>query len=148
MRHACQSPGSAAPPANESAAEDKEQAAAEAFSAKELEPEVSLRSAADILPETLLTGPYHTVRNEVVARGFVHYYVIESHYGEFLAAGDDEVRQRIREVSAIADLRRLSKSEIITDSATDATVRSYVAAKEVIDRPWETAKGIPSGLER
>ena len=89
----CQSPGSATPQANESAAEDKEQAAAEAFSAKELEPEVSLRSAADILPETLLTGPYHTVRNEVVARGFVHYYVIESPYGEFLAAGDDEVRK-------------------------------------------------------
>jgi hypothetical protein len=144
----CQSPGPASQPVNDSAAQAKEQAAVEAFSAKELEPEVSLRSAADILPETLLTGLYHTVRNEVVARGFVHYYVIESPYGEFLAAGDDEVRQRIREITAVADLRRLSKTEVITDSATDAAKRSYVAAKEVIDKPWETAKAIPSGLER
>lgn len=144
----CQNPAPATPSANELAAEANEQAAAEAFAAKEIEPEVSLRSAADILPETLLSGPHHTVRNEVVARGFVHYYVIESPYGEFLAAGDDEVRKRIREIAAIADLRQLSKSEVITDSAVEAAKRSYVAAREVIDKPWETAKAIPAGLER
>ncbi len=83
-----------------------------------------------------------------MARGFIHYYIIESHYGEFLAAGDDEVRERIRDINAIADLRRLSKSEVIADSATDAAIRSYVAAKEFMDEPWETTKAIPSGLGR
>lgn len=113
-----------------------------------LEPAVVLRSAADILPERLLNGSNHSVRDEVMARGFVHYYVIETPYGEFLAAGDGEVRERIREIDAIAALRRLSKSEVLTESASDAAKRSYVAAKEVIEEPWETAKAIPSGLTR
>lgn len=116
--------------------------------AVEFEPEVSLKSAADILPAALLSGRYHQVRDEVVARGFVHYYVIESRYGEFPASGDSEVRKLVREINAIAELRRLSKSQVITESATDAAKRGYVAAKAVIDKPMETAKGIPSGVAR
>ncbi len=144
----CQSPSPDTPPAGNLEADAGTRSTADILPAQDLEPEVSLRSAAEILPAALLTGPYHKVRDEVLARGFVHYYDIESPYGEFVAAGDDDLRERIREINAIAELRRLSKSEVIADSATDAAIRSYVAAKEVVDKPWETAKGIPSGLER
>ena len=144
----CHNPGPVGPP---SAADTESQVRPESAVEKpaaEFEPEVSLRSAAENLPAALLNGPDYKVRDEVVARGYIHYYVIESRFGEFLAAGDDEVGERIREINAIAELRRLSKSEIITDSATDAAKRGYVAAKQVIDKPMETARGIPLGLAR
>jgi hypothetical protein len=144
----CQSPHPDTPQAGSLEADADPRFTADVAPAQDLEPAVSLRSAAEILPAALLTGPYHNVRDEVLARGFVHYYDIESPYGEFVAAGDDALRERIQEINAIAELRRLSKSEVIADSATDAAIRSYVAAKEVVDKPWETAKGIPSGLER
>lgn len=116
--------------------------------AADLEPNAVLRSASEILPLALLAGPHHRVEDEVLARGFVHYYVIESPFGDFLAAGDEEVRERIHEINAIAELRQYSKSEVIVDSATEAAKRSYAAAKEVVDKPWQTAKAIPSGLTR
>jgi len=144
----CQNPGQTGPGGGAAGEDSTPAVAAEILPEEDLEPEVILRSAAQILPEELLTSPYHAVRDEVIGRGFIDYYVIESQYGEFLAAGDQEVRERVREIHAIAELRDFSRTEVITDSAADAAKRSYVAAKEVLVNPWETVKATPAGLEK
>lgn len=77
--------------------------AAEAFEAPSLE-------ASELLPADLLRGPHYAVEDEVETDGFLPVFTVTSEFGRFEARGEAGLRERIREIQALAALREASQA--------------------------------------
>ena len=107
------------------------------------------RKAADILPAELLKGEHHSVDDRVRSDGYLNYYTITSDYGEFEAVSTAMLRIRIAEISALAELDELSKTEVFIKAAADAgIVAPLKSITQLASHPVETVTGIPSGIGR
>jgi len=107
------------------------------------------RKAADILPPELLKGVHHSVDDRVRSDGYLNYYTITSDYGEFEAVSTATLRIRIGEISALAELDQLSKTEVFINAAADAGIVAPLRSiNQLVNRPVETVTGIPSGIGR
>jgi len=107
------------------------------------------RKAADILPAELLKGEHHSVDDRVRSDGYLNYYTITSDYGDFEAASTATLRIRIGEISALAELDELSKTEVFIKAAADAgIVAPLKSMSQIATHPVETVTGIPSGIGR
>ncbi len=112
------------------------------------EPDAPTLKASQLVPKTTLKGPNHTVQEKVVNRGFMNHYRITSPFGEFSAAGDTRLIVRVQEISAIAKLREMSKTQVFAEAAGDAVGKTVGAFGRVIDDPKGTAQGISAGVGR
>jgi hypothetical protein len=120
-------------------AEERAAAEADGF---EVDP---VRSAFELLPPDLLTGPHYRIAPQVVTSGFANRYVITSDYGDFEAHGDRMLRARIREIDALAALAEMSKTTAFADAAGNALKSPFVATWNLITNPVDTILGIPTG---
>jgi len=105
----------------------------------------SVRSAADLVPPDLLTGPHYRIEPRVVTSGFANWYVVTSDYGDFKIRGDRMLRTRIREIEALAALDEMSKTEAFANAAGNALKSPFVATWNLITHPVDTIVGIPIG---
>ncbi len=112
------------------------------------EPDSPTLKASTLVPKTTLTGPNHTVQEKVVNRGFMNHYRISSPFGEFSADGDTMLIVRVHEISAIAKLKEMSKTQVFAQAAGDAVGKTAGAIGRVIDDPKGTAQGISAGVGR
>ncbi len=132
--------------ANGSAAVVRVQSVEERAAAKAAGFEVDpVRSAAELLPPDLLTGPHYRIEPQVVTAGFANWYVITSDYGDFKIRGDRMLRTRIREIEALAALDEMSKTEAFAKAAGNALKSPFVASWNLIAHPVDTIVGIPIG---
>ena len=104
--------------------------------------------ASEILAPDLVEGEHHTVAEKVTNDGYMNSYVIDTEFGQFTAEGTSHLRTRIGEISAIAQLVEVSRTDAFADAVAKSATRQYRAAKQVIDEPVDTAKGIPGGVSR
>ena len=70
-------------------------------------------------PERELETPLYKIHEDVINRGFINYYSIESPFGAFEAEGDDALEKRLDEIRAIDTLQKMSKSEVFTKTVGD-----------------------------
>ncbi len=112
------------------------------------EPDAPTLKASSLVPKTTLKGPNHTVQEKVVNRGFMNHYRISSPFGEFSADGDTMLIVRVHEISAIAKLKQMSKTQVFAQAAGDAVGKTAGAIGRVIDDPKGTAQGISAGVGR
>ena len=119
----------------------EERAAAEA-AGFEVDP---VRSAAELVPPDLLTGPHYRIEPQVVTSGFANWYVVTSDYGDFEIRGDRMLRTRIHEIEALAALDEMSKTEAFANAAGNALKSPFVATWNLITHPVDTIVGIPIG---
>ncbi len=112
------------------------------------EPDAPTLKASSLVPKTTLKGPNHTVQEKVVNRGFMNHYRISSPFGEFSADGDTMLIVRVHEISAIAKLNEMSKTQVFAQAAGDAVGKTAGAIGRVIDDPKGTAQGISAGVGR
>jgi len=120
-------------------AEQRAAAQADGF---ELDP---VRSAAELLPLELLTGPHYRIEPQVVSSGFSNGYVIRSDYGVFDARGDQMLYTRIREIEALAALDEMSTTAAFAEAVGNALKSPFVATWNLIANPVDTIAGIPRG---
>lgn len=118
--------------------------AADADSSLGFEVPPTLR-ASELLPPEILAGPHHRVAEEVRSDGFVHLYTLSSDYGEFQVAGDDLLRERVKEIWALAVLDEMSASREFASAAARGLQSPFVATWNLIRHPVDTVSGIPSG---
>ena len=104
--------------------------------------------ARDILPAELLTSDHHRVVEMVENDGYLNHYLIQSDYGDFDVQGLTMLRIRTREVQALAELDKISKTNVFLKSAANAGVQKGKSIINVAIHPVATVKGIPSGLAR
>jgi hypothetical protein len=79
--------------------------------------------ARDLLPPDLLRGPHHAVEDAVRTDGFVHIYTVSSEFGRQEVRGEDALRERVREIEALAALQEASRSEAFAAAAARAGER-------------------------
>ena len=106
------------------------------------------RKASEILPAELLKGKYHTVRETVVSYGFMHQYVVDSEFEEFVVTGDGALRKLIKEIEAIALLKEMSKTDAYVDALKKAGTMPVDFAKNLVTNPIGTVTGVPKGVYR
>lgn len=110
--------------------------------------EAEVQQAEDLLPAELLKGEHHQVDSAVKSDGYLNYYTIRSDYGEFSAVSTAMLRTRVGEINALAELDKLSQTEVFIKAAADAGVGQLKAIKQFAVNPIETVVGIPSGIGR
>jgi hypothetical protein len=104
--------------------------------------------ASKILSPQQLSGPNHTVHEQVLNDGLLNYYVVQTPFGDFKAAGNQGLARRIREARALAELEDISTSDVFLDASMRAVIAPAKALEQIAREPVATAKGIPGGLSR
>src|SRR5262245_53350625 len=75
------------------------------------------RSARGILPGTMLKGQSYRVRDVVPTDGYTNRWKVDSDFGPFEADGDGALRKLIGEIYAIAELKKVSRTEAFAHAA-------------------------------
>ncbi len=103
------------------------------------------RPAAQVLPADLASGPNHRVADPVRNDGTMNLYALESRFGSYEVYGLAMLEIRIREMAALAELERVSKSEVFLDAVGRSVTSQVETVAEVVSNPVGTVKGIPRG---
>jgi len=104
--------------------------------------------ASSILPPQLLSGPHHRVRETVVSYGYMHHFVVDSDFDVFEVTGDMALQKLVREISAIAQLREVKKSQAYLDGLKNAAAQPIEFGTNLLTDPVDTLSGIPKGVSR
>lgn len=102
--------------------------------------------APAILQPGWLSGPHHTVREDVATYAGANWYVIDSDAGVFEAAGDVMLQNRVTEIYAILRLREISRGKEYGEAVKRAAKSPFVAAKNLITNPVDTISAVPKGV--
>lgn len=113
-----------------------------AQSADSLEPPAVLR-AEDVLPAAMIRGPHHTVDPTVHVYSLMREYRVRSEFGDHIVVGDARLRSLVREFAAIAELRRIKKSDAFVEATKNALTGPVRGARSLIEDPAGTLSGIP-----
>lgn len=105
-------------------------------------------ASRDVLPASLLQDPLFTVAPQAPTDGYFHDFTIKSEYGNFEAEGRSVVALRAREIRALAELDKVSKSEVFLKAAGTSVVNVGKGVAEVVTDPAGTAKGFGEGVKR
>jgi len=105
-------------------------------------------SASEIVPENLRKGAHHEVEERVTSDGYWNSYRIASDYGTFDASGSLLLRVRIRELTAIAQLKEVNEGMVLGEAAAQSLTETGESVVAAASHPVETAKGVGSGIQR
>jgi hypothetical protein len=98
--------------------------------------------AEALLPPELLAGPHHRVRDEVGSDGFLHLYHVDSDLGDFEVAGDELLRESVREIEITAALMAVQDDDFAA-AAEKAEQRPFIRRWKLASEPSDTALGMP-----
>jgi len=104
--------------------------------------------AYKILPPDLLEGEDFWVDRNVVSFGFNNRYTIVSRFGQFEADGDEMLRIRVHEISAIDAVEEIKKTKAFGEAVKKAVKSPIKGAKALITNPVATVTGVPKGVGR
>ena len=104
------------------------------------------RPVAQTLPPELATGPYHKVRDPIAADGYMMHFTVESTFGTFEVTGLGALRKLVRELHAIAELRKIKGTEAFGKQVKDSAGGSLQFVGKLISRPVDTVSGLPRGI--
>jgi hypothetical protein len=104
------------------------------------------RSPSDVLPADLATGPYHRVLNPIMADGYMLHFTVESTFGPFEVTGLGALRKLVRELSAIAELKKIKNSEAWGKQVKNSATGSLQFVGKLITNPVDTVSGLPKGI--
>ena len=68
----------------------------------------------------LLRGPHYQLGPTVRTFTFMNQYTVASDYGAFTASSDARLRRLIREIAAIAELKKVHQSDAFAKATVDA----------------------------
>jgi hypothetical protein len=105
-------------------------------------------SASELAPPYLLQGPTFTVDPQVPIVGMLGHFTIRADVGTFEAHGREMLRIRVGELHAIAQIERMSKSDVFLQAAANAVERPVESMANILENPVKTAQGMSGGIER
>lgn len=122
-------------------------AAAPLLAAAAYESAGKVKSPSYLLPEQL-AGKGWKVAPEADNDGLFNTYTVKSDYGDFIAHGNLGVATRAKEVAALAELDRVSKTDVFTDAVKRSALGSVETVKAFATKPVETITAVPSAVGR
>lgn len=109
----------------------------------ETPPEIA---AAQALAAEIASGADYRVEDPVRSDGLMNHYSLQSRFGSFEVTGRALLGIRIREIGALAELERVSKSEVFLKAVGRSVTAPVETAVEVVQNPIGTVTGIPKGV--
>ena len=103
-------------------------------------------TAAQALPAEIASGADYHVEDPVVGDGLLNHYSLRSRFGSFEVNGRALLDIRIREIGALADLERVSKSDAFLGVVGRTAAAPVETVTEVVQHPIGTVTGIPKGV--
>ena len=116
-----------------------------AQSGYEVEP---VLQAKNLLAPDLLQSPLFTVSPQAPVKDFLARFSMRSVFGQFDAHGIHMFQVRAREILALAQLDKTSKTKEFTEAAAKAVARPVASAANMVLNPVETVEGLPGGVSR
>jgi hypothetical protein len=104
--------------------------------------------ASSLLPPEIRQGPHHRVDPVVTTEGYFHRFALSSTFGPFDAIGQSQLAVRVHEIGALAELQKVSKTEVFLAAAGQSVVRIGQSAAAVVTDPAAAAKGMGAGIKR
>jgi hypothetical protein len=104
------------------------------------------RPVAQALAPELATGPHHKVRDPVLADGYMMHFAVESTFGTFEVTGLGALRKLVREIYAIAELRKIKGTEAFARQVKDSATAPLQFAGKLLTHPVDTLPGLPRGV--
>ncbi|MBT3305081.1 MAG: hypothetical protein HN377_01220, partial [Alphaproteobacteria bacterium] len=101
-------------------------------------------NASDFLPNTPLNTANYTIDATARNDGMMNHYTVSSPFGSLEAIGDDVARERAREMNAIAEIRRIKKTEAFMTGFGAAINGPLEASKTLITKPVQTIENLGS----
>ena len=99
-----------------------------------------------MLSPDLATGPYHRVLNPIMADGYMLHFTVESTFGSFEVTGLGALRKLVRELSAIAELKKIKNTEAWGKQVKNSATGSLQFVGKMITSPVDTVSGLPKGV--
>jgi hypothetical protein len=107
-------------------------------------PEV--RAASDVLPSALMSGPHYQVGPTVKTFAFMNQYSVTSDYGAFAPPSDARLRRLVREIAAIAELKKIHQSDAFAKATVEAGKGVVQGAQHLIEDPVATIGAVPEAV--
>ncbi len=104
--------------------------------------------AVDLLSPAQLKGEHHSIAPAVKTEGYLHEFQITTDWGPFEAEGRTMLQVRLQEVGALAELDKVSKSEVFLKSAGNSVLKVGKGVGAAVKDPGATAKGVGGGVKR
>src|SRR5215813_6980849 len=107
-------------------------------------PEV--RPASDVVPPALLHGPHYQLGPTVTTFTFMNQYAVTSDYGPFSPPSDARLRRLVREIAAIAELKKVHESDAFAKATVEAGKGVVQGAQNLINDPVSTISAVPEAV--
>ncbi len=104
--------------------------------------------AAELLSPAQLKGNHHSIAPAVKTEGYLHEFQVITDWGPFEAEGKSMLQVRLLEVGALAELDKVSKSEVFLKSAGSSVLKVGKGVGAAVKDPGATAKGVGGGIKR
>lgn len=94
------------------------------------------------------SGSNYSVADPVYSDGLMHNFTLQTNYGSFQVSGDAMMRDRLREMNALASLEAMSKSDVFLKSLGQSAKAPITFGKNLVNDPDATMKRAASGVSR
>jgi hypothetical protein len=98
------------------------------------------------IPGIKRIGANYTIQNPVRSDGLLLIYVLATPYGEVTVQGDEMLRMRLNELSALALLEKVSNSDSFGKALTQAGLSPVIYTGRLITNPIDTVQNTIAGI--
>jgi hypothetical protein len=104
--------------------------------------------ASEVLKPGQIKGPSFVVEPTVVTEGYLHLFKLKTDFGPLEAEGRSLLVKREHETKALAELVKVSKTDVFVKAAGASVVNVGKGVAAAVSAPEATAKGVGSGVKR
>lgn len=106
------------------------------------------KRASEVLPPNLRSGHHFKVQDRVAADGYMLRFTVTSDYGTFPVTGEYGLRKLIKEIQAIAALKKTSKGEAFVKGVSGKAQETVEFGANLVADPGRTLISVPQGVAK
>jgi len=105
-----------------------------------------IHKAQSFLKPDLLKGEHYTVDEQVQNDGILNHYKVNSSFGNFQIVGTNSLRILIREINAIAAMKKIETDDTAIESLKQSGVNTVEGVKHLVKDPKGTFENAAAGV--
>lgn len=106
------------------------------------------KRASEVLRPNLRSGPHFRVQDRVAADGYMLRFTVNSDYGTFPVTGEYGLRKLIKEIQAIAALKKMSRGEAFAKGVKGKAQETLEFGANLVADPGSTLTSVPKGVAK